>query len=73
VDDVFGFPWILLWLVALVGILVGISGAAAPGVSVSGGGGGGVATQAVRVAVAAPALILVGVLALRAAVIFSVQ
>jgi formate-dependent nitrite reductase membrane component NrfD len=70
-DEVFGFPWILLWLVALAGLVPGITGLATAGLSV--GGNGAVAVQAVRVAVAAPALVLLGVLALRAAVIFSVQ
>ena len=77
-DEVFGFPWILLWLVALAGLLPGITGLATAGLSVGGngavaGGNGAVAVQTVRVVVAAPALVLLGVLALRAAVIFSVQ
>ena len=69
--EVFGFPWILLWLVAFAGLVPGISGLATPGLSVS--AEGAVATQAVRVAVAAPGLVLLGVLALRTVVIFSVQ
>jgi formate-dependent nitrite reductase membrane component NrfD len=69
--EVFGFPWILLWLVAFAGLLPGLGGLATPGFSVS--AGGAVATRAVRVAVAAPGLVLLGVLALRIAVIFSVQ
>ncbi len=69
--EVFGFPWILLWLVAFAGLVPEISGLATPGLSVS--AEGAVATQAVRVAVAAPWLVLLGVLALRTVVIFSVQ
>ncbi len=51
-DDAFGFPWILLWLVAFAGLLPGLGRLASA---------------------AAPWLILLGVLALRAAVILSAQ
>jgi polysulfide reductase chain C len=70
-DEVFGFPWILLWLVALAGMLPGLRGLAAGGLRVTGGG----AVTAARVSAwaLAPSLVLVGVLALRAAIIFSVQ
>jgi formate-dependent nitrite reductase membrane component NrfD len=74
VDLAFGFPWILLWLVALAGLIPGIGGlvterrAVTPeGVTVSVH-----STSAVR-SVAVPVLVLAGVLALRAAVIFSIQ
>jgi len=74
VDTAFGFPWILLWLVALTGLVPGIGGlltgrlAVTPeGVAVSVG-----SASAVR-SVAIPVLVLLGVLALRAAVIFSIQ
>jgi formate-dependent nitrite reductase membrane component NrfD len=71
-DRAIAFPWLLLWLLALFGLVVGLS---------SRGGARTVAnpdgTVAVRVAraVAAPsvALVLIGILALRAAVIFSAQ
>jgi formate-dependent nitrite reductase membrane component NrfD len=67
----FGFPWILLWLVAFAGLATGLSGLVARQPTAN--PEGGVTAQAVRVAVAAPWLILIGVLALRAAVLFSVQ
>ncbi|MBA3262193.1 MAG: polysulfide reductase NrfD [Thermoleophilaceae bacterium] len=70
-DDAFGFPWILLWLVALAGTLPGLRGLAAGRLSVTGGG----AVTATRVSAwaLAPSLVLIGVLALRAVVIFSAQ
>jgi polysulfide reductase chain C len=70
-DDAFGFPWILLWLVALAGTLPGLRGLAAGGLRVTGGG----AVAATRTSAWAlmPSLVLLGVLALRAAVIFSAQ
>ena len=67
----FGFPWILLWLVAFAGLATGLSGLAIQRLTVT--PEGAVAAQSARVAVAAPWLILLGVLALRAAVLFSVQ
>jgi hypothetical protein len=70
-DDAFGMPWLLLWLVALIGMLPGLRGLASGGLSVT-GGGAVTATRASATALA-PALILIGVLALRAAIIFSVQ
>jgi formate-dependent nitrite reductase membrane component NrfD len=71
VDDAFGFPWILLWLVALAGLLPGLRGLAAGGLRVT--GGGAVAATRVSAWALAPSLVLIGVLALRAAIIFSVQ
>jgi formate-dependent nitrite reductase membrane component NrfD len=71
-DEVFGMPWLLLWLVALVGLLPGLGGLATERFSVT-GGGAVVAGRVTALAAATPALVLVGVLALRAAVIFSVQ
>ncbi|MEA2401705.1 MAG: hypothetical protein QOK00_2108 [Thermoleophilaceae bacterium] len=70
-DDAFGMPWLLLWLVALVGLLPGLRGLAADRLTLSGGG----AVTAARVSAwsLTPALVLVGVFALRAAVIFSAQ
>jgi formate-dependent nitrite reductase membrane component NrfD len=70
-DEAFGMPWILLWLVALAGMLPGLRGLAAGGLRVTGGG----ALTAARVSAwtLAPTLVLIGVLALRAAVIFSAQ
>src|SRR5215471_13335 len=67
----FGFPWILLWLVAFAGLVPGLSDLVTQRLTVT--PEGAVTAQSARVAVAAPWLILVGVLALRAAVLFSVQ
>ncbi|MQA84992.1 MAG: polysulfide reductase [Streptosporangiales bacterium] len=70
----FGFPWILLWLVALAGLAPGIAGLLTSRLAVT-GEGTTVAVHATSAAttLAVPALVLVGVLALRAAVIFSIQ
>jgi formate-dependent nitrite reductase membrane component NrfD len=59
----FDFPWFLLWAVALVGLLPGLGGLVT--------NRGGTAAASARLAVAAP-IVLIGVLALRAAVIWSV-
>ncbi len=67
----FGFPWILLWLVAFAGLVPGLRGLVTQRLSVT--PEGAVAVQSARAAAAAPWLVLIGVLALRAAVIFSVQ
>jgi formate-dependent nitrite reductase membrane component NrfD len=69
--DAFGFPWILLWLVALAGMLPGLAGLAGDRLRVT--RAGAVAAGRVPVWLAASWLVLVGVLALRAAVIFSAQ
>lgn len=73
-DLAFGFPWILLWLVAFVGLLPGVGGlltsqlAVTPeGVTVP------VEPSASARALATSGLVLIGVVALRAAVIFSAQ
>lgn len=63
---VFGFPWLLLWLVALAGLLPGLRGLVVHRLSP-----GGEATAATPVLI--PLLVLAGVLALRGAVIFSIQ
>jgi polysulfide reductase chain C len=70
-DDAFGMPWLLLWLVALAGMLPGLRGLAGDRLRVTSGG----AVAATRAAAwtVAPSLVLIGVLALRAAVIFSAQ
>jgi formate-dependent nitrite reductase membrane component NrfD len=69
--QILGFPWILLWLVAFAGLVPGLSGLVTQRLAVT--PEGAVTTQSARVAVAAPWLILLGVLALRAVVLFSVQ
>ncbi len=61
-DTAFAFPWLLLWLVALVGMMPALRDLAVDGLRVR-----------ARVWVLAPWLVLAGVLALRAAVIFSAQ
>src|SRR6266545_3837047 len=70
-DEAFGFPWLLLWLVALAGMLPGLRGLVGERLRVT--PGGAVAVERVSVWVVSPWLVLVGVLALRAAVIFSAQ
>ena len=77
IGDAFGFPWILLWLVVLVGLAPGLGALATRRLAVA---GDGIATGQEALAakpaltlVAVPWLILLGVLALRAAVIFSAQ
>src|ERR687895_167469 len=69
-DEAFGFPWLLLWLVAFAGLGPGIGGLLTARLAVTGEGVG----MAVPVKlVAMPGLVLLGVLALRAAVIFPIQ
>jgi formate-dependent nitrite reductase membrane component NrfD len=70
-DDAFGFPWILLWLVAFAGLLPGLARlvTARPAVTSE----GAVVAQATAASAAVPWLVLLGVLALRAAVILSAQ
>jgi formate-dependent nitrite reductase membrane component NrfD len=70
-DQAFGFPWILLWLVALAGMLPGLRGLVAERLTVT--PGGAVAVERASAWTWAPWLVLAGVLALRAAVIFSAQ
>jgi formate-dependent nitrite reductase membrane component NrfD len=87
----FGFPWTLLWALALVGLLIGLRGPGAYRPVPAGGtpaareGGATMTTATVTTATMARAtatsavaivpvtLVLLGVLALRAAVIFSAQ
>jgi formate-dependent nitrite reductase membrane component NrfD len=70
-DDAFGFPWILLWLVAFAGLLPGLARlvTARPAVTSE----GAVVAEATSASAAMPWLVLLGVLALRAAVILSAQ
>jgi polysulfide reductase chain C len=70
--DAFGFPWILLWLVALAGMLPGLRGLVGDRIRAT-RRAGVAAIERVPAWVVAPSLVLVGVLALRAAVIFSAQ
>lgn len=70
-DDAFGFPWILLWLVAFAGLLPGLGGLVTDRLAVT--GEGTVVAQAAVASVAVSGLVLIGVLALRVAVILSAQ
>jgi formate-dependent nitrite reductase membrane component NrfD len=70
-DEAFDLPWIPLWLLALAGMLPGLRGLAANRLRVT--SGGAVAVERAQAWAWEPALVLVGVLALRAAVIFSAQ
>jgi formate-dependent nitrite reductase membrane component NrfD len=69
--EVFGFPWLLLWVVVLIGLAPAFGPVAPARLAATGNGAMSVAVA--RPAVVAPSLVLIGVLALRAAVIFSVQ
>jgi formate-dependent nitrite reductase membrane component NrfD len=64
-------PWIPLWLVAVAGMLPGLRGLASSRLSVT--PGGALAVERAQAWALSPVLVLVGVLALRAAVIFSAQ
>jgi polysulfide reductase chain C len=70
-DEAFDAPWIPLWLLALAGMLPGLSALASRRLDVTAGGAAAVARA--KAWTFAPVLVLVGVLALRAAVIFSAQ
>jgi len=70
-DEALEMPWLLLWLVALVGMLPGLRGLAGGGLRVT--SGGTITAARAEAWVFAPSLVLIGVLALRAAVIFSAQ
>jgi len=61
-DTAFGFPWLLLWLVAVAGMAPALRDLAVDGLQVR-----------ARVWALAPWVVLAGVFALRAAVIFSAQ
>jgi formate-dependent nitrite reductase membrane component NrfD len=69
--ETFGFPWILLWLVAFAGLVPGLASLVTARLSVT--PEGAVTARTARAAPAVPWLVLIGVLALRAAVLFSVQ
>ena len=70
-DDAFGFPWILLWLVAFAGMVPGLRGLVTARLAVT--ADGAVVAQPLLASASAPWLVLIGVLALRAAVILSAQ
>jgi formate-dependent nitrite reductase membrane component NrfD len=70
-DEAFDLPWIPLWLLALAGMLLGLRSRAAGRPGVTPGRAAAVARGQAWVVV--PVIVLVGVLALRAAIIFSAQ
>ncbi|MPZ62455.1 MAG: polysulfide reductase [Propionibacteriales bacterium] len=73
-DLVFGFPWILLWLVTFAGLAPGIGGLLTARLAVTEHGVTVPVSSATAArSVAVPALVLLGVLALRAVIIFSIQ
>jgi hypothetical protein len=72
-SQAFGFPWALLWLVALVGVLFGLRPPPVSARLAGSGHGTAVARQPTLASVAVSMLIVIGVLALRAAVILSPQ
>jgi len=68
----FGFPWFVLWGVAAIGLVAGLFGPGATRNEIT--SGGVVAVRRSAGAVVLPAtLVLIGILALRAAIIFSAQ
>jgi formate-dependent nitrite reductase membrane component NrfD len=70
----FGFPWLLLWLVALAGLVPGVGGLITSRLAVTPEGVAvPVHSASATRAMAISGLVLLGVLALRAAVIFSAQ
>jgi formate-dependent nitrite reductase membrane component NrfD len=70
----FGLPWAVLWLVALLGLASGLTARASRGKREAvPAGDGTAAVPAVHAATLASLIVLIGVLALRAAIIFSAQ
>jgi formate-dependent nitrite reductase membrane component NrfD len=70
----FGFPWLLLWLVALAGLVPGVGGLITSRLAVTPEGVAvPVHSPSATRAMAICGLVLLGVVALRAAVIFSAQ
>jgi formate-dependent nitrite reductase membrane component NrfD len=67
----FAFPWLLLWIVAILSFIPGLVGAASSRRSVA--ADGTVTVRSARGVAWVSLLVLVGVLALRAAIIFSAQ
>jgi formate-dependent nitrite reductase membrane component NrfD len=70
-DELFVFPWLLLWLVVLIGLAPGFTPLGSTRLAVT--ANGAMTVPVARASVVAPSLVLLGVLALRAVIIFSVQ
>jgi formate-dependent nitrite reductase membrane component NrfD len=70
-DDAFGLPWLLLWLVAFAGMLPGLGRLFSSRLAVT--ADGAVVAEGTLASAWVPWLVLLGVLALRAAVILSAQ
>ena len=69
----FGVPWLVLWVFVLISLIPGIGGFGVRHASVTPAPAGGAAAVRAPMMVVGPMLVLLGVLALRAAVIFSAQ
>jgi formate-dependent nitrite reductase membrane component NrfD len=70
----FGFPWFILWIVALAGLIPGVGGLLTSRLAVTPEGVAvPVHTAGAARALATSTLVLLGVLALRAAIILSIQ
>jgi formate-dependent nitrite reductase membrane component NrfD len=67
----FGLPWLLLWLVAFAGMVPGVLGLLSARLAVT--AEGAVVSRPLLASASMPGLVLLGVLALRAAVILSAQ
>jgi polysulfide reductase chain C len=67
-----GAPWFVLWIVAILALLPPIAGRLTGGLTISGSGTAALARVGIS-ATASSVIVLVGVLALRAAVIWSAQ
>jgi formate-dependent nitrite reductase membrane component NrfD len=71
IGQALALPWLPLWLLVLVSLLLPLRGLAGP--RAAAGGQGGLVLRSATVAAVGPVLALLGVLALRLAVIFSAQ
>jgi formate-dependent nitrite reductase membrane component NrfD len=72
-DEAFDLPWIPLWVLAFTGMLLGLLGIAAERRGTAPVDGDAQAVARTHAWVVVPVIVLAGVLALRAAVIFSAQ
>jgi len=72
-ERAFGYPWVLLWAVVAVGLIGGLTYRSARPGRPAPGPDGTLATTRVHTATLTVMLVLLGIIALRAAVIFSAQ